>query len=206
LDAHALIATAAVAFASTNVDGYALLLGFFSDKRYRAGEVAAGQFVSVTIQLTISAAIVVYGQVTEAPFLGLAGMVPLLAGLTRIVDRRGRDGPRLECGAQTARPSRGRILRMATVAVVATSGAVDNILVYSSLLVGRTTAAIVAVACTFALLTVLLCLCAYATAGSRSVLKALHVAAGRVAPFMTTAIGVSLLIRFGTLRWIVSLA
>ena len=206
LDAPALIVTAAVAFASTNVDGYALLLGFFSDKRYRAGEVAAGQFLSVAIQLAISAAIVRFGKVTEAPFLGLAGMVPLLAGLTRMVDRRERDGPHLNSGAPAAWQARGRVLRAATVTVVATSGAVDNILVYSSLLVGRTTAAVISVACTFALLTVLLCLCAYATASSRSVLKALHVAAGRVAPFMATAIGLSLLIRFGTLRWIVSLA
>lgn len=206
MDASALIVTAAVAFASTNVDGYALLLGFFSDDRYRAAEVAAGQFISVATQLAISAAIVVFGKVTEAPFLGLAGVVPLLAGLTRIANRRGQDSPRLERGAQRAWQARGGFLRVGAVAAVATSSAVDNVLVYASLLVGRTTGAVVEVACTFALLTVLLCLCAYATASSRSVLKALHVAAGRIAPFMATAIGVSLLIRFGTLGWIVSLA
>lgn len=206
MDAPALIATAALAFASTNVDGYALLLGFFSDKRYRPAEVAAGQFISVATQLAISAALVGIGKVTEAPFLGLAGIVPLLAGLTRIADRRGQDSPRPACGAQSARQARGRFLRVAAVAAVATSGAVDNVLVYASLLVGRTSAAVVEVACTFALMTVLLCLCAHATASSRSVQKAWRVAVSRVAPFMATAIGLSLLIRFGTLRWIVSLA
>ena len=50
----ALIVTATAAYVSTNVDGYALLLGFFSNERYRAMEIVAGQFLSMATQLAIS--------------------------------------------------------------------------------------------------------------------------------------------------------
>lgn len=205
LDACALIVTATAAYASTNVDGYALLLGFFCDRRYRVREVVAGQFISVATQLAMSAALVASGSVTEAPFLGLAGVVPLIAGLSRIADRRGTDA-RGESTAQPARRERGAFRRLATVTAVATSGAIDNVLVYASLLVGHTGRDGLAVACLFALLTALLCLCAFATARRGSSIKALHAVAERVAPFMATAVGVSLLIRFNTLPWIFSLA
>ncbi len=206
MNAPALIVTATAAYASTNIDGYALLLGFFSDKRYRVAEVVLGQFVSVAVQLALSAAIVAFGSVTEAPYFGLAGVVPLIAGLSRLARRRRADGTHVESAAQPIWPERGAFRRVVAVAGVATSGAIDNVLVYAGLLIGHTARAGLAMVITFALLTALLCFCSYATVRLHSPVRALHAAAGSVAPFLATAVGVSLLIRFGTLRWIFSLA
>ncbi len=201
-----LVVTATAAYASTNVDGYALLLGFFSNERYCATEIAAGQFASVAAQVAISAAIAQSGWVVQAPFIGLAGVVPLIAGLKRIAEMRRRGSPRIDSAAEQTDSAHGAFGRAATVAAVATSSAIDNIVVYASLLVGRTASDVSWISFTFALLTGVLCLCACATAGSRAPVAALRLAAGRVAPFMTTAIGALLLIRFDTLPWIYSLA
>lgn len=201
----ALIITATAAYASTNVDGYVLLLGFVSDRRYGAKEVVAGQFTSVALQLTISLAIVQSGRVMAGPSIGLVGLVPFIVGLARIAQCGGRMGASGEEDSSHMR-SRNRALgRMATVCAVATSGAIDNIFVYASVLIGRPLSDAVLTACLFTVLTAALCLCAYATVSARGVLGAVRLAAGRVAPFVTTAIGLSVLIRFDTLPWLCSL-
>jgi cadmium resistance protein CadD (predicted permease) len=201
-----LVTTLTVAYVSTNVDGYALLLSFFSNARYRAGEIVAGQFISVAAQLAISAAITQSAWATNAPCIGLAGIVPLIAGLIRIAGLLRRDG----CDDQRAAPrtttAAGCAGRILAVTAVATSGAVDNVLVYSSLMIGRPTADVSIVGITFGVLTALLCVGAFMTVRSPLSMAALRRAATRIAPFATTAIGLSLLIRFDTFAWICSLA
>jgi cadmium resistance protein CadD (predicted permease) len=201
----ALIVAATAAYVSTNVDGYVLLLGFFSHKRYRAMEVATGQFVSVTLQVALSFEIMQTGYVTNAPFVGLAGIVPLIAGLRRIAALC-RDGETGNDEAPNTMRATASLARIVAVVAVATSGAIDNVLMYASLLVGRTTNEDLFIICIFGVLTAVLCVCAFLTARSRRSMTALRIAAGRIAPFTTTAIGLSLLIRFDTLPWIVSLA
>ena len=103
----ALIVTATAAYVSTNVDGYALLLGFFSNERYRAMEIVAGQFLSMATQLAISIAVMRSGWVAHSPLVGLVGAVPLLAGLKRIAQLRRRDGPRKENAVCRESPGHG---------------------------------------------------------------------------------------------------
>lgn len=201
-----LIVTAAVAYASTNVDGYALLLGFVSHPHYRPAEVVAGQFASVAVQLAICIAIAQSGRVTPGPFIGLVGIVPLIAGLVRIAQRCRDIGAHGEASSHRAQSTHRSFGRVATVCAVATSGAIDNIFVYASVLMGRTPSDAIVTSCVFAVLTAALCLCAYATANARGAFTRLWSTAGRVAPFMTTAIGLSVLIRFDTLPWLCSLA
>lgn len=201
----ALIVPAAVAYASTNVDGYVLLLGFVSHPRYRPAEVVAGQFASVAVQLAIAIAIAQSGRLAAGPLIGLVGFVPLVAGLMRIAQWRKQAGAD---GAVRSRPPRSasrRFGRAATVCAVATSGAVDNVFVYASVLMGRTLLDAMCTACVFAVLTAGLCLTAYATTHSSGAFIRLRSIAARGAPLMTTAIGLSVLIRFDTLPWLCSL-
>lgn len=201
-----LMMAATAAYVSTNVDGYALLLVFFGNARYRAMEVVAGQFVSVGVQLALSLAIGQLGWRYDAPFVGLAGVVPLVVGLKGIAGlRRAGDACSYEPELATF-SGNGRPARIATVSLVATSGAVDNVLVYSSLFAGHALRDAAWVATDFVVLTAALCACAFFTARSRLSIRALRMAAARIAPFMTTAVGLSLLIRFETLAWICTLA
>lgn len=103
----------------------------------------------------------------------------------------------------TAAGCSGRIF---IVAVVATSGAADNVMMYSSLLIGRSSGDVFLAAFIFVVLTGLLCVAAFMTARSCLSMVALQKVAARVTPFTTTAIGLTLLIRFDTLGWIYSLA
>jgi len=201
-----LLATAVVAYVSTNVDGYALLLGFFSNARYRVMEIVAGQFASTAAQIAVSIAIAQSGWVKDAPALGLAGVVPLVVGLRRIAGLKRLAGGNEQDAVDLVAAATGCWARIAAVALVATSSAVDNVLVYASLLIGRTTGDMVWVAIVFGLLTALWCACAFVMLRSRVSVHWLKMTAARVAPFMTTAIGASLLVRFNTLAWICSLA
>ncbi|WP_083615427.1 cadmium resistance transporter [Paraburkholderia sp. SOS3] len=202
----ALLTAFTAAYVSTNVDGYVLLLNFFSDARYRAYEIVTGQFVSVAAQMALSIAIAQSAWLPDAPFIGLAGIVPLVAGVSRIARIGRRRGPESRSGEPEAMPRAGGAGRALTVAIVATCGAVDNVLVYSSLLIGRPLAEISSVAAIFVMLTVLLCASAFLTSRSHLSIAVLRRVATRIAPFATTAIGLSLLIRFDTLGWIYSLA
>ena len=206
LDASpALVVPVTAAYISTNVDGYALLLGFFSNRRYRAMEIVAGQFVSVAAQVAISIAIMRSGWVTQSPLVGLAGVLPFFAGVKRIAQLSRRDESRRGNAMYREATPRGAFGRIATVAAVACSGAIDNVVVYSSVMVGRAPSEITFIVGMLGVLTVLLCLCSFGTASPGSPVPALQVAAGRLAPFMTLAIGVSLFVRFNTFRWIYSL-
>lgn len=201
-----LLMAATAAYVSTNVDGYVLLLGFFGNARYRAAEIVAGQLASVGVQLALAVAIMQPGWRHDGPFIGLAGIAPLVVGLRRIaVLRRSGDA----CGPDRTDPrcsASGCAARVAAVSVVATTGAVDNVLAYAGVLAGRASRDAWWVAADFAVLTVVLCAGAFFTARSRRSASRLRMAAARVAPFMTTAVGLSLLIRFQTLTWIRSLA
>jgi cadmium resistance protein CadD (predicted permease) len=201
-----LLLTAAAAYVSTNVDGYALLLGFFSNARYREVDIVVGQYASMAAQMALSIAITQSGWMKEAPIIGFAGIVPLIVGLRRIASLRQSAEHALRDAGHPATIAKGRVGRIAAVTVVATSGAIDNVLVYASVLIGRASDDILSVACTFGVLTAALCALAFFTARSRFSMNALRMLAARIAPFMTTAIGVSMLIRFDTLVWIYSLA
>ena len=201
-----LITTAAVAYVSTNVDGYALLLGFVSHPRYRPVEVVAGQFASMAAQLAICIAIALSGRLTPGPFIGLVGIVPFALGLIRIAQRRGDAAAHGQASSHRAHSKSHSFGRVATVCAVATSGAIDNVFVYASVLMGRTPPDAIVTGCVFAVLTAALCLCAYATTSAGGAFARLRSTAGRLAPFMTTAIGLSVLVRFGTLPWLCSLA
>jgi cadmium resistance protein CadD (predicted permease) len=203
----ALSTAAAAAYMSTNIDGFALLLDFFSNENYRASEIAAGQLASVAVQLAMSIAVIKLGYVEGTPFIGLAGIVPLGVGLKRIATWRSSDIAR-GMPAPGRRPGvpRGTVARLAAVATIATCGAIDNVVVYAALLVGHGVADLISVSIVFAALTVSLCVLAFTAVRARVSVPALRTAACRLAPFMTTAVGAALLVRFGTLGWIYSLA
>ncbi|WP_179283356.1 cadmium resistance transporter [Bordetella genomosp. 9] len=200
-------AAAAAAYLSTNIDGFALLLDFFGNERYRASEIAAGQLASVGIQLAISIAVMNLGGLRDAPFIGLAGIVPLVAGLRRIAAWLGDRAP-AQAPPQAMRQGApdGGVERLALVTTIATCGAIDNVLVYAGLFVGHGAADVASASIVFAVMAASSCVLAFIAARSRMSLPGLRTAATRIAPVMTTAIGAALLIRFGTFGWIWSLA
>jgi cadmium resistance protein CadD (predicted permease) len=124
----------------------------------------------------------------------------------RIADLRRRGDVRTGETRHRSQSRNGCAGRIAAVAVVATSGAIDNVLVYASVLAGRASLEFLLVASAFGVLTALLCAGALLTARSRVSATTVQRATGCVAPFFTTAIGVALLIRFDTLPWIYSFA
>ena len=202
----ALVVAATAAFVSTNVDGFALLLGFYSDSRYRGREILSGQFASVAVQIALAWGIVQSSWLEEAPVLGLAGMIPLLAGLRRIARLRAEGVADAAAASITVSRRRGGVSRIVEVLAVTTSGALDNMLAYASVLVGRGPSEVLLEFLSLAFLTGVLCASAFFITRSGPLINRVRHLAARTAPFATTAVGLSLLVRFNTLTWIYSLA
>jgi cadmium resistance protein CadD (predicted permease) len=76
-----LIGIAIVAFASTNVDDAFVLVAFFSDRNFSAGDVAAGQYGGVAAMYVLSLVAVLISVTIPAPFLGLLGLIPIAIGI-----------------------------------------------------------------------------------------------------------------------------
>lgn len=202
----ALVAAATAAFVSTNVDGFALLLGMYSDPRYRGREILSGQFASVAVQIALAAGIVQSGWLVEAPVLGLAGIIPLFAGLRGITRFRVEEAADAASASMTFSRRRGGISRTLEVLTVTTSGALDNVLAYASVLVGRSPTDVLTEVASLGILTGTLCAGAFLITRSGALINGVRDLAARIAPFATTAVGLSLLMRFNTLTWITSLA
>jgi len=80
----ALLVSAAIAFAATNIDDLFLLVGFFSDPAYRAREVVAGQFAGIAVLVAVSLLCARVALVIPPRFVGLLGVVPIAIGAGRL--------------------------------------------------------------------------------------------------------------------------
>lgn len=192
-----------VAYISTNVDGSALLIGFFTDLRYRTIEIVVGQFISVTVQSGLCALTIAMGVVKESPLIGLAGLIPLVAGFRRVAARHRVGWSSCEESIYVHSHT-GSVSRVVTVAAIATSGAVDNVLTYAGLMVGRDRAEITEIMIFFIPLTILMCGVMRLIGRSDVVARSVQRAIGRLSPLVTIAIGTGVLVRFGTITWICS--
>ncbi len=76
-------------FASTNLDDLFVLIGLFSDPRYRPRQIVAGQFLGIAALVLASLAGALLSLVVPPAWLGLMGLVPITLGLRRLLALRG---------------------------------------------------------------------------------------------------------------------
>src|SRR5262245_43791009 len=76
----AVIGTAVVVFATTNVDDLLLLAGFFSDPSLSARSVIVGQFLGIGALTAASAAAAAVAFVVPPAYVALLGIFPLALG------------------------------------------------------------------------------------------------------------------------------
>ena len=81
----ALIGTAIVLFASTNIDDVFVLIGFFADPKFRARDIVLGQYLGIAALFGVSVAASLLSLVISRTYVGLLGIVPILIGLKKTV-------------------------------------------------------------------------------------------------------------------------
>lgn len=78
-------------FTSTNLDDLFVLIGFFSDPRYRPRDIVIGQCLGIAALVLAALAGSLLSLVVAPAWLGLLGLVPILLGCRRLLALRSDD-------------------------------------------------------------------------------------------------------------------
>jgi cadmium resistance protein CadD (predicted permease) len=191
-----LIGIAVVAFASTNVDDAFVLVAFFSDRNFSAGDVIVGQYGGVAAMYVLSLVAVLISVTIPAPFLGLLGLIPIAIG-TRKAFRLWRNPAKEEYFQPAAGVAAHR--RILTVAGVTVANGGDNIATYSALFANLHRSALPLVGLIFALMTGAWCVAAFWLVNHRALGTPLRIYANRVVPFVLIGLGLLILIKSGVI-------
>ena len=190
----ALIGIAIVAFASTNVDDAFVLVAFFSDRNFIAGDVIIGQYGGVATMYVLSLAAALISFVIPTPSLGLLGLVPVAIGINKAYKLW--RSPAKEENIQRA-PSAAAHRRILAVAGVTVANGGDNIATYSALFANLQRSALPLVGLVFALMTAAWCVAAFWLVNPRVLGAPLRGCANRVVPFVLIGLGFLILIKSG---------
>ena len=189
-----LIGIAIVAFASTNVDDAFVLVAFFSDRNFSAGDVIAGQYGGVAAMYVLSLVAVLISVTIPAPFLGLLGLIPIAIGIKKAFRLWRNPGKEETFQAAVSTGAHRRIL---TVAGVTVANGGDNIATYSALFANLHRSALPLVGLVFALMTGAWCVVAFWLVNHRALGAPLRIYANRVVPFVLIGLGLLILIKSG---------
>jgi cadmium resistance transport/sequestration family protein len=200
----ALIGLAIVLFASTNVDDVFVLVGFFSDKRFRARDTVLGQYLGIAALFIASVAASLISLVIPHAYIGLLGVIPILIGgkkLFELHQQRDQTEEALEHHSDANRNG-----RVATVALVTVANGGDNIGVYTPSFATRSANEIIVIALIFAVMTALWCFVAHAVVNHPKLGSPIRRYGHRITPVVLVALGVLILYQAGSFEWMLRLS
>lgn len=197
LELIGLAGLAVVLFASTNVDDVFVLLGFFSDPKFRARQIGLGQYLGIGVLYGASVLASMVSLVLPQAYVGLLGLAPIAIGLRKAwglrVDRGGADAP--AGGHSAASAGRGNVL---TVAMVTVANGGDNLSIYTPLFATRSAPDIALIGVVFAIMTMAWLQVAHWLTNHRTLGAPIRRYGGRLVPFVLIALGVEILHDAGT--------
>jgi cadmium resistance protein CadD (predicted permease) len=189
------LAFAVTLFATTNIDDLFVLLGFFSDPKFRARNVIVGQCAGMAVLVLLSVFAALIALAILSSYIGLLGLAPIAIGTKRLVDlARGRETADEDLPWQAEGDERGQALAVAAV-TIANGG--DNVAIYTPLFAvhrGVETAAIVAV---FALMTAMWCSFAHWLVHHRTIGAPIRRYGHRMLPVVLIGLGVLVMVKGG---------
>jgi cadmium resistance protein CadD (predicted permease) len=197
MDVIGLLGVAIALFVSTNFDGLLVLLGFFSDSRFCAREITAGQYLGIGTIVGISISASLLSLVLAPSYIGLLGLVPIGIGAKRLIDlwRRRRAGGKRTGLREPRAASLGNVFVVANVAV-ATGG--DNIALYVPVFATHSRLEIVLIAAVFAVMVAVWLALSHWLVNQPVVGAPIRRFGRVVMPFVLIALGLSILHRTGS--------
>jgi cadmium resistance protein CadD (predicted permease) len=183
------IATAAAAFAATNLDALVLLIILFAGARaggLRPSRVVLAQCLVFATLVGVSAAVATALAVVPLRWVGLLGFLPLLMGVRGLI-------------AATRRDEQDPVVtdRLAVIVALTLSVCADNLSVYIVLFRVQTMLDSAISVGVFALLEALWCTAAYVIAAQKTVILLVRRTGVWLVPTLFLALGVAILIRTG---------
>jgi cadmium resistance protein CadD (predicted permease) len=196
----ALVGIAVVLFAWTNVDDLLVLLGFFSDPKFRPRHVVIGQSLGITVLYGVSVLASLLSIVVPPAYIGLLGLAPIVLGVAKLYSLRGGVEPgndeRDDHAIGTARA--GRNIFSVAMATVANGG--DNISVYTPLFATRSAVEVAVVGVVFAIMTALWCFLGHWLVHHPALGAPLRRYGHITLPFILIGFGILILYEAGTLK------
>lgn len=198
-DLAGLVGVAIVLFATTNIDDIFVLLGFYSDPKFRTRQVVIGQFIGIGALFAVSVIASLISLVLSPAYIGFLGLAPILIGSHKAV-RLMLSGAAAEAASdekhdETA-ASHGNIV---AVALVTMANGGDNISIYTPLFAIRSPFEIAVIGVVFTLMTTLWLFVAHWMTNHPQLGAPIRRYGGVVVPFVLIALGVLILHEAGTL-------
>jgi cadmium resistance protein CadD (predicted permease) len=188
-----LVAIGAVVFASTNVDDIFVLLGFFSDPRFRVRQVVLGQYLGIGALIAASVVLALASFVIPRAYIGLLGFAPLTIGIWKVVAR--------EAASAEQPPASARANVLAVTAVTLANGA-DNLAAYTPLFATRRLWEVGLLSTVFLVIAGLWCGVAHRLTRHPSVGQPIRKYGRILLPWVLMALGLYILVGSGTFRLI----
>ena len=190
-----LLGLAIALFASTNVDDMFVLVGFFSDPRFRPKDIVTGQYAGITALFALALLGSLLALVISRAYIGLFGVVAIGVGTKRLFDLyRNREATE----SNLEHPDAGRPTRIASVALLTLANGADNIAIYMPAFAIRSPFEIGMFAVIFAVMTGLWCFLAYWMVHHPTFGKPIRRYGRFAAPLVLVGIGVSILYDAGS--------
>lgn len=192
-----LIGIAVILFASTNIDDVFVLLGFFSDTKFKLRQVIIGQYLGITVLYGVSVVGSLVALVLSPAYVGLLGLLPILLGAKKLWELPKSAEPTEEEIEDHAAASLGRGNILAVMAVTVANGA-DNISIYTPLFAIKSGFDIALIGVVFTIMTMMWVLVAYWLTNHRSIGAPIRKYGYKVVPFVLIALGFLILYEAGS--------
>jgi cadmium resistance protein CadD (predicted permease) len=186
-------------FASTNIDDLVVLIGFFADRRFRARDVVAGQYVGLAILFVVSLAGALISLVIPIAYVGLLGIFPILIGIRKVIALRHEHFPPDQTTGLRRTTSYGNI---ASVALVTIANGGDNIGVYVPSFAVHSGSQIAIIAVVFVAMTALWCMLAHRMVRHPRFGAPFRRYAHIFAPVVLIGLGILIIYKAGTIAWL----
>ncbi|MEW6633301.1 MAG: cadmium resistance transporter [Pseudomonadota bacterium] len=185
-------ALAITVFAATDIDDLFVLLSFFADRKFRALQVVAGQYLGFATLVVISLVASLVSLVLAPAYVGLLGLFPILMGLKKLHDAwRGAGDDEMDAPAAGL----GNVFAVATV-TIANGG--DNIGIYTPLFATSTRAEIGIIIAVFAVMVAIWLAFSHWLVNHPALGAPIRRYGHWLVPFALMAIGFSILLKAGS--------
>jgi cadmium resistance protein CadD (predicted permease) len=195
-----ILLTSLLTFASTNIDDLFLLALFFSNRRFREGQIIGGQLLGIGGLIAASLAASLLGLLVPLPYIGLLGLFPVYLGIKALWNLYHEDA-HTEAGPGKLTNRHHPIL---TVAGITAANGGDNIAIYTPLFTTLTWPHKLTMIGIFFLMTLVWCALAKYLARQPLVSKAVDRYGHRVTPLVLIALGLYILYESGSFGLLLS--
>ena len=193
------VATAAAAFAATNIDDLLVLSVLFArrDEHFHGRQIVVGQYLGFSVLVGASIAVSAGLLALPSEAIGLLGLIPFGLGVRGLVRARGGESARPAAGLDGS-PERGAMTTVGVASITVSNGA-DNIAVYAPLFATIGADGFATTVVVFGVLVGIWCLAGRLIGTTSTVVRVVDWAGDYAIPVVLMGLGIFIIVKSGLL-------